>query len=83
MSRLKFYTLDEVAEITRQHVETVRKQVKAGEIAGTPMGTGRVRRRWLVSEDALQAFLRFRTEQAQPGPKSQSAGRAKPSREWV
>tara|TARA_R110002049_G_scaffold47902_1_gene138369 strand:- start:58498 stop:58743 length:246 start_codon:yes stop_codon:yes gene_type:complete len=80
MRKLKFYTLDEVAEILRTHKESARQLVKSGELEGTPMGRGTKRRKWLVSEDALNAFVRHRTEAAQPGPKRKHA--ASTPKQW-
>lgn len=82
MRSLIYHTLEEVAEITRQHIETVRKQVKSGEIAATPVGNGKVRRKYIVSDEALRAFLAYRTETAQPGPTSKRSTH-KPTKQWV
>lgn len=82
MQTLKFHTIEEVAEILRIHKESARQLVVSGEIEGTPMGRGKVRRKWLVSDEALNAFVRHRTAAAQPGPKRQPATSA-PAKVWI
>jgi excisionase family DNA binding protein len=54
---MKMYTTAEVAEILREASPwATRRRLHAGEIKGIKVG-----RQWLVSEDALQAFLTKKT----------------------
>ncbi|MCO8124494.1 helix-turn-helix domain-containing protein [Stieleria sp. TO1_6] len=82
MRDLQLHTVDEVADILRTHRETVRQWIVAGELEGTPMGRGKVRRKWLVSDEALRKFVQYRTEAAQPGPKRKPAPQAS-GKQWV
>ncbi len=82
MKSLRFFTVDEVADILRMHRESARSLIKSGEIEGTPMGRGTRRRKWLVSEEALQRFIRHRTEVAQPGPKRKPVKNASSPKQW-
>ncbi len=81
MALLKLHTIEEVAEILRMHKESARQLVVSGEIVGTPMGRGKMRRKWLVSDEALNAFVRNRTEAAQPGPKRRAVA-GTPKKQW-
>lgn len=64
----KLHTLDEAAEILRCGKEQVRRWIKDQEIDAIPMGRGKQRQRWLISQDALDAFLMRRTRPANPKP---------------
>ena len=81
MQTLKLYTVDEVAEILRIHKETARQMVVRGEIQGTPMGRGAKRRKWLVTEESLSAFVRQRTEAATPKGKRKQPQTPQP-KQW-
>ncbi|WP_168566922.1 helix-turn-helix domain-containing protein [Crateriforma spongiae] len=83
MHRLNFYTVQEVADILRIHKESARSLIARGEIEGMAIGRGKQRRKWRVSEAALEDFIRRRTEQSQPGPKPQRTPAVKPKRQWV
>lgn len=53
-------TLRETAERLREHEQTTRKRLRAGELKGTRKGTG-PRARWYVTESALDHFIKRRT----------------------
>ncbi|TWU66899.1 Helix-turn-helix domain protein [Crateriforma conspicua] len=80
---LNFYTVEEVADILRIHKESARSLIAKGEIEGMSIGKGQRRRKWRVSQAALEDFIRRRTEQSQPGPKPQRSPAVKPKRQWV
>lgn len=48
----EFYTLEEVGEILKISVITLRKYIKQGKIKAIKIG-----KHWRVTEDNLQAFL--------------------------
>ncbi|TWU66904.1 Helix-turn-helix domain protein [Crateriforma conspicua] len=84
MHSLNFYTVEEVADILRIHRESARSLIAKGEIEGMAIGRGKQRRKWRVSQSALEDFIRRRTEQSQPGPKPLRSKQAvKPKRQWV
>ena len=53
-------TLRETAERLREHEQTTRKRLRAGEIKGTRKSDS-PRARWYVTESALEQYLKRRT----------------------
>jgi excisionase family DNA binding protein len=54
---MKVYTLSEAAELLRCSADCVRAHIAAGDIAARQIGKGTKRRRWIIPEASLNAFL--------------------------
>jgi excisionase family DNA binding protein len=66
-AQMRFFTLQEVADILQVSISTLRRAVKAGELAATRVGTlGQIR----VSQQALDLYVAHSTT-GQPPPTSQ------------
>jgi len=49
---MKFYTVNEVAEMLSVHPETIRRNLKSGKLKGHKVGKD-----WRVEESAIRQFL--------------------------
>ena len=49
---MKFYTVNEVAEMLSVHPETIRRNLKSGKLKGNKVGKD-----WRVEESAIRQFL--------------------------
>lgn len=83
MSILKFHTIDEVSAILRQHRETTRRMIASGQIEGTPVGQGKKRQRWLVSQAALEAYVQKRNALARPVSASRRVSCPSPAKRFI
>lgn len=61
----KVYTVAEAAEVLRCSPDCVRGHIAAGDLQARPIGQGKRRRRWIITDAALQAFM---MPAAQPKP---------------
>lgn len=52
---MKFYTAEEVAEILKLDIVTVRRYLAQGDLKGAKIGKG-----WRVSEEDLKEFIESR-----------------------
>lgn len=57
MSRPKYLTPAEFADIVRLHPSKVRQRIHRGEIKANDVGTGRSHR-WRISEAELERYLK-------------------------
>lgn len=49
---LKFYTTQEVADMLKQHEETIRRKLRTGELKGVNLGG-----RWRITQEELMKYL--------------------------
>ena len=79
MSEQQVYTLQEVAELIKVHVETVRRAVRAGELKAAAPGVGRGKgadlrvsrielARWWRAKGGGELFNGATDEEAEGGP---------------
>jgi excisionase family DNA binding protein len=54
---MKVYTVSEAAELLRCSADCLRSHIVAGDIAAKQIGKGTCRRRWIITEASLNAFL--------------------------
>ena len=55
---MKFYTVNEVAEMLSVHPETIRRNLKSGKLKGHKVGKD-----WRVEESAIRQFLTGENEE--------------------
>lgn len=79
----KSYTPAELAELWGCSGDHIRLLIADGELMATNIGRGGQRARWIISDEAVEAFLAKRKSVKEPKPKRRSRGTTKPTRSWV
>jgi excisionase family DNA binding protein len=70
MSLTPLMTVDQVADYIRAEHRTVRRAIHAGELEAAMIGG-----RWLMREDAVEAWFQARTRSGSPRPETRPAPR--------
>lgn len=55
---LKYYTLEEISELIKIPIETIRQYLRSGKLVGSKIG-----RHWRVSEEQLKTFMEGNSNQ--------------------
>jgi len=70
MSLMPLMTVDQVADYIRAEHRTVRRAIHAGELEAAMIGG-----RWLMREDAVEAWFKARTRSGSPRPETRAGPR--------
>ena len=77
----KTFTPKQAGELLSCSDDTVIAHISSGELEAINIGLGKQRKRWIITEEAIESFLRRRAKTIKPPTRRKPA--AAPVRDWL
>ncbi|MCD0459968.1 helix-turn-helix domain-containing protein [Roseiconus lacunae] len=80
---MKSYSTTEAAEILGCSDEMIRQEIKAGRLAAYTIGSGKQRKRYRITDTAIEDYISANTVVIEPRGRRKQRNNTPPKRRWV